>query len=466
MLLEQQFHKISYKCGKARIWIESKKLFDLGLKPGMAYKTEVNPSKNVIFIKPSLMGNIVSSRKKKDRVIPIIDKSGPEIREALKDCHSTKITFYKGEDADVWVRIEGIKEATYVVREQKGGELRELTSITFCAGAGIASTSCVDAGFKEVAGIEWNPKAGAENRWSEIYSVNHPDSICFNVPLEEINANDLPDADLWFASLDCTDFTVLASSKKEEQFVTMDLFLHLSALFKQREMSRRPIAILIENVPGFNSVGLPLKIFFRKYGYSVKTTTLNSLDFGSRTERKRYFFLACAYEGFVFPEGSGRKDTPIVNDGIITLDNLEWVTPGIDGTLKYFLERNGKITHNHKISSFDITKDTHVGTIPKSHGKKLPENLIKHPYLKETYAFLNKVEHLRYLHGIKDDIFLGDSKTLQIQSIGQGVDVNTFYAIVKKLYDFMSLKMFSEKALNVIKEKLDFDSGQQLCFNI
>lgn len=462
MLLEQQFHKISYKYGKARIWLESKKLFDLGLVPGTAYETEVNTNENLIFIKPSLIGNLVSSRKKKNQVIPIIDKSGPKIREALKDCHSTKITFYKNGNADVWVKIEGIKEAAYVVRDQKGGDPRELTSITFCAGAGIASTSCVDVGFKEVAGIEWNPKAGAENRWSDIYSANHPDSICFNVPLEEINANDLPDADLWFASLDCTDFSLLASSKKEEQFVTMDLFMHLSALFKQREKSRRPVTVMIENVPGFSSVELPLKVFFRKYGYSVTTATLNSLDFGSRTERKRYFFVACAYSGFAFPENTGRKDTPIDDDGIITLENLDWVTAATDGTLKYFLERNDNITHNHKISAFDITKDSYVGTIPKSHGRKLPENLIKHPFIKDTYAFINNVDHLRYLHGIRDDIYLGDSKTLQIQSIGQGVDVNTFYAIIKALYDFMSLKMFVEKGKEIIREQFKLDSDQ-LC---
>jgi len=462
MLIEQQFHKISYKKGQARLWLESKKLFNLGLKPGMAYNTEVNPGKNLILIKPSLLGNIVSFRKKKDRVIPIIDKSGPEIREALKDCHSIKITFYKSDSADEsWVKIEGVKDAAHVVRNQKGGNPRELTSITFCAGAGIASVSSVDAGFKEIAGIEWNPKVGSENRWSDIYSKNHPESICFNVPLEEINANDLPDADLWLAGLDCTDFSVLASSKKDEQFLTMDLFMHLAALFKQRDKSRRPVAIMIENVPGFSSVGLPLKVFFRKYGYSVTTATLNSLDFGSRTERKRYFFVACAYEGFSFPEGTGRKETPIVADGIITLENLDWITAETDLTLKYFLERNDKITHNHKICAFDITKDTHVGTIPKSHGKKVPENLIKHPHLKDTYAFLNNVDHLRYLHGIRNNIFLGDSKTLQMQSIGQGVDVPTFYEIIKKLYDFMKLTMFKKVEIIPIEDKMEFDD--QLC---
>lgn len=72
----------------------------------------------------------------------------------------------------------------------------------------------------------------------------------------------------------------------------------------------------------------------------------------------------------------------------------------------------------------------------------IPENLIRHPFKSDTFAFLLNVSHLRYLHGISEDIYLGDSRSLQIQSIGQGVCVKTFTSVVKRLHDFLSAKMF------------------------
>ena len=367
MIIEQVFRKISFKNGKARIWLESLRLAEIGLTPGSAFKTEVDAKLCRITLLPSTIGNVVSFRKRKGQTIPIIDKSGPDIRTALEACTSIKVTFFK-EDGVSRVLIEGVRDTAEVVRSKETGESRQLTSITFCSGAGISSTCSVDVGFKELAGIEFNPKVGAEDRFAKVYGVNHPEAILFNVPMEELNVNDLPEVNVWIASLDCTDFSVLASSKKSEDFITKDLYIHLAVLFKQLPKERRPEAVLIENVPGFAAeAGSTLKLFFRKMGYSVADGKLNSLDFGSRTERKRYFFVACVYEGFTLPVGEGRLETPIIEDGVITLDNLNWVTPETDGMLKYFVERNDTITHNHHIASYDIMKDAYVGTIPKSH---------------------------------------------------------------------------------------------------
>jgi len=442
MILEQIFRKISLKNGKARIWLEGSKLSEVGLMPGKAFTTKIDTEQNRITLLPSAIGNVVSSRVRKGKIVPIIDKSGPDIRLALDKCNAIKVTFFK-EDGQSRVIIEGVINTADVLQDKEPGEERKLTSITFCAGAGISSSCAVDAGFDEIAGVEYNPKVGAENRFSEVYTKNHPDAVLFNVPLEELDANDLPSSDLWIASLDCTDFSQLSSSKTDDQLQTRDLYIHLSALFKQRTKASRPTAVLIENVPGFAEVGATLKLFYKKQGYSVTDGILNSLDYGSRTERKRYFFVACAFEGFTLPESTGRKETPLIEDGVIRLDNLNWVTPETDGTLKYFVERNNSITHNHKLRSYDITRDAYVGTIPKSHHKKVPENLIRHPIKDNTFAFLMDVGHLRYLHGIREDVYLGDNTALQIQSIGQGVCAKTFAAIVKKLHDFLDEKMHS-----------------------
>lgn len=457
MIIEQALRKISSRGGKARVYLESLKLVALGLTPGSAFRTEVDVVKKSIMLLPSLIGNMVTIRHRRGKTIPVIDKSGSDIRTALEGCVAIKVTFYKDETGSR-VLIEGVPTTAEVVRTKQNDAQNKLSSITFCAGAGISSMCAVDVGFKEVAGIEYNPKVGAEDRFAEIYRINHPDSILFSVPIEDLDANNLPDASIWVATLDCTDYSLLASSKKSSQFETKDLYLHLASLFKQRAKDKRPEAILIENVPGFaREAGSTLGVFFRKMGYSVTDGMLNSLDFGSRSERKRYFFVACAYEGFNLPEGKDRKETPIIEDGIITLDNLDWVTPETDRTLKYYVTRNDTITHNHKITSIDITKDVRIGTITKSHQSKKAENIIRHPFEKNTFAFLTNVGHLRYLHGIREDIYLGDSRAMQIQSIGQGVCVKTFTAIMKKLHGFLSEKMFCYKPCAIVQTKMISD---------
>lgn len=150
--------------------------------------------------------------------------------------------------------------------------------------------------------------------------------------------------------------------------------------------------------------------------------------------------VATAYEGFEFPKPIEKKNGSIAGDGVLSLDDLEWVTPENHGTLNYFLSREKKgISHNHYMTVFDITKDAHVGTITKSHHKIQPENWIKHPTEPNLFAYL-KGEHVRALHNIRKDYFLGDSNKLIVESIGQSVCTETFTAIARKLFEFLSFR--------------------------
>lgn len=203
---------------------------------------------------------------------------------------------------------------------------------------------------------------------------------------------------------------------------------------------------------------------------------INSLDFMSRTKRERFFLFASCYKGFSFPDAIGRLETPIIDDGVMTIENIDWVTPEDSRTLKYHLGRQDEktMTHNHKITSFDITKDSYIGTIPKSHYKCIPENLLKHPCKENTYAYIKNEKHLRYIHGIPEELYLGNSNSAIIKSIGQGVCYNTFKAIAKQIHDFLYSKMFifeentndNDKNINISNEEYEIDvsSAVQLSF--
>lgn len=465
-IIKQKTGNITYK--GQRLYIEDEAFTKVGLEPGKRYFADISQEDHLITLIPSEIGNKISSKSKRGKIVGVVDKEGKGIREALSECNNIKITFYTDEVTGGRVVIQGTKNtATAIETEGIQEEHRQLTSITFCAGAGISASCNTKAGFKELAFCEWDGKSGKEDKFSNIFAVNNPEAVMFNLPLQQLSASDLPYSDLWVFTLDCTDFSLLASTKSEEQFKTMHLFMHVMRLFWEKPKLERPISILIEQVSNFSKIaGMSLDLCLREEGFSVTKAKLNSLDYLSRTKRERFFFVATVYEGFEMPQPLGRLETAIIDDEVMTLENLDWQTPETSATLKYFVDREGKITHNHKILSYDITKNSYVGTIPKSYYKLLPENLIKHPTKENTYAFIKNIEQLKYLHGIDKDLYLGDSNSTAIQCIGQGVDCNTFYAIVKKLYDFLSEKIFTKKE----KKREEAPSynlyykGDQLCF--
>lgn len=414
-----------------RIYLDRSILSEAGFEPGVRYATKTDPVRNVIEFQINERGsNTVSKKTRRKEVVPVIDKTGSEIRAALEACEEIKVTLVKDR-----VIIEGMKRTATVKQEcQKEGHLK---SITFCAGAGISSECMKQAGFTEVAAVEWNPKEGSEDKFSDIYSVNHPESVMFNLPMQMLKGMHLPYADVWLATLDCTDYSKASNGTKKE-FHTMHLFMHLMRLFWERPKAERPLAIMIENVAEFEKVaGNSLELCLKEEGFQVAKAKIDSLDYGSRTKRERFFMVATAFEGFEFPLPTGRNQTSIEEAGVLSLDDLNWVTAEESGTLQYFLEREKKeMSHNHRMTTFDITKDAYVGTITKSHHKIQPENWIKHPTNSNMYAYLTG-EQIRALHDIRKDFYLGDSNKMIVESIGQAVCTQTFYAIAKQLFDFI-----------------------------
>lgn len=465
-IFKQRLGKLMKKNGEAKIFIEDSALEKINFKGGTKYKTEVNENDNSVILYESEDGkNTVST--KKSNGYPVIDKTGKDIREALEGCQNITLT-YLVENGIGKVVIKGEK-LTSDYTKIKEDEVRDITSISFCSGVGISSWCEKKAGFKNIAFCEYNPKNGAEDRYANVYQENNPESVMFNIPMQNLKPEDLPYADYWSLTLDCTDFSKLASTKNE--FKTMHLYMHVMRLFWGKPKKERPKAIFIENVEEFEKIaGNSLKLAFEEEGYNVTMGKIDSLDYGSRTKRKRfYFFASCYDEGFDFPEPTGRVETPISSDGIMTVDNIDWITPEDSMTLKHFVDRQKrKMSHNHKITSFNIDEDCYIGTIPKSHHKYIPENILKHPTEDNKYAFIRKIEHLRYLHGIDDDVKLGNSLTAKIEAIGQGVCCKTVYAIAKQAYDFLKRNIFKEQRISkevLIEHSFEEEVCSQLSFS-
>lgn len=444
MILHQFEGKSTYN--GQRVYIDKAILTKAGFVPGARFRTATKPEEHTIELCLDGNGsNMVSKKVKNQSQIPVIDKSGSEIRNALDGCAHIIVTLFQDR-----VMIKGIRKSADLIKEKEISDT--LTSISFCAGAGISSQCIVEAGFKEVAAVEWNPKSGKEDKLSDIYMVNHPDAVMFNLPMQKLSGMDLPYADVWNATLDCSDFSKAANGTGKERF-SMHLFMHLMRLFWERDQAERPRAILLENVPEFEKVaGVSLELCLQEEGFFVSKAKLNSLEYGSRTKRERFFLVASIYEGFTFPEPSGRKSNSIADAGILNVSDLEWVTPQECKTLNYFLQRqkNG-MSHNHRLTAYDITRDSYIGTITKSHHKIQPENWLVHPELKGKYAYL-RAEQVRDIHNISKNYYLGNSNKQIVECIGQSVCINTFKAITNKLFAFLKEKMHLIKNIEVLED--------------
>lgn len=316
----------------------------------------------------------------------------------------------------------------------------KLTAISFCAGGGVSSFAEKEAGFKHIAFCE------CDYKYSQVYSSNFPDSLIFNCPIQSLNSTELQYADLWTATLCCTDFSNLKSD--ENKYNTIHLFTHLLRLLWTTPVNKRPLGILVENVPSFKNVaGNSLKLALEEMDYKVTHEIINSIDFKSRTKRERYFLFATCYEGFKFPISSGKLDNPISEDGIITVDNVPWKTDD-DRSFAYYSEREKKdMKHNHKMSFVNINIDSHFKTITKSHASPQPQIVLKHP-TEDKHAFIRDLEinQIKYIQGIPDNFKFSAvdgniSKTQTIEIIGQSVCYKTFFAISKSINEFLKSQL-------------------------
>lgn len=250
-IFRQRTGKLTRKNGEAKIFIEDSTLDKINLTCGKKYKTEINIDDNSVILYECEDGeNKVSQKKGKG--IPVIDKTGLGIREALDKCNNIKITFLI-EDEVGKVIIKGEKLTSDCIKEKEESP-RDITSISFCSGVGISSYCEKKAGFKNIAFCEYNPKTGAEDKYANVYQENNPNSIMFNVPLQNLKASDLPYSDYWSMTLDCTDFSKLASAKKE--YKTMHLYMHVMRLFWEKPVEERPKAIFIEYLHNSYNINL------------------------------------------------------------------------------------------------------------------------------------------------------------------------------------------------------------------
>lgn len=149
----------------------------------------------------------------------------------------------------------------------------------------------LDLGF-ERAGIETVSVSEIDPYASMVLSERFPGAPNLG-DITEIDANDIPEADIWSGGFPCQDLSVAGKRAGFEGKRSSLAFTYLDLVER-----RRPRWLVLENVPGLFSSNqgrdfLRLLGEMDDIGYSIAWRTLDARYFGVPQRRRRVFIVAC-----------------------------------------------------------------------------------------------------------------------------------------------------------------------------
>lgn len=423
-----------------RFYLQDKILHEkTNFKIGKGYRYIIENTKKLITIIPDQASEKVVSKRMKNGEVDkaVIDIRNKEMKEVLQEYATVTVVICKDR-----IIVIGYDAATKKIDRKIDNEI---TAMTFCAGGGISAYFSEKAGFKEQALLEYNPcdGNGQWDKYAKVAEVNHPNAVMYNIPIEEFSVSMLPEKtfDLWSLTLPCNDYSTLKNNrkieKKEDGNSSIHLFLHFVRIFSQIPDINKPKCIFFENVPQFEKVaGISLELFLKDMGYYTSSAVIDGADYGSRMHRKRWYMVANIYEKFIFPEPTGTVQGPFTQEEWFSIDDIEWCSPETSLSIKRFVERSKKNKNAMNIKAIDPTADSVSYTIPKNYRISVPQGMVRHPEQEDTYGIF-PIKHLERLFNIGKDYYIGKTKTLQHEVLGQSVDGIFILKLYKGLYNFL-----------------------------
>lgn len=245
----------------------------------------------------------------------------------------------------------------------------------FC-GCGGFSLGFEMAGFNSVIGID-NDVAALNT-----YKHNFPNADIINKDITELSYHEIESklvgksVDVILAGPPCQGMSLSGPRK----FHDPRNRLYLSTIGLVNYF--RPKAFVIENVPGLVSlykgaIKDSILYEFRKLGYHVSYSILNSADFGVPQLRRRVFFVGLQKNKFVFPDAShaGEKQWISAEQAIGDLpkEGNDYQSEPLCGYQK-FMRKKCQFINNHEVTRHtDKTKNI-ISLVPEgSNYKSLPE---------------------------------------------------------------------------------------------
>lgn len=180
------------------------------------------------------------------------------------------------------------------------------TVLDICSGGGGEALGLEMAGFTAVGAVEYDKAACATLR------LNRPSLNIFEGDIRETRGADYRGVDLLAGGVPCPPFTI--AGKQAGDADERDLFPEALRLVAEA----RPVAVLLENVPGFAAKKFDAyrsSVIERlsRLGYSVDARILNSSTFGVPQLRPRFLLIA------IRPPYASQFHWPVGRDAVTTV---------------------------------------------------------------------------------------------------------------------------------------------------
>jgi DNA (cytosine-5)-methyltransferase 1 len=410
-----------------RIWLEGRYLHDAGFVPGCHIAVEFTTNK--IIIKLAANGPRVVSSKRQGQ-IPVVDLNSSAIQTTFG------ATVAK---LQVHVTLNQITLTPAYSLALRASRCKNGTEGSCFSGGGLLTQAAKQAGYTPTFAIEIDPGYAA------IFEANHPEARMFNLSVEDVPLDALPQVELLSLGIPCTPWSrsrtldTKTGNKRDrslppEAHPLSDLSIWAALLITRAN----PATVVIEEAPDYlnSSAGYMLRLFLERAGYFVHGAVLDPTLYGEITRRKRTVIVATSEPGFQWPATSPCTKTFADFADSPEIAESQYFTP----EQKPWLFNHWK-TQTEKGNGFAPPQLTDQSTrVPVVRRKYFSQQgdgvVVKHP-TREAYRWLSLAE-VRRIHGLPDNYVLYEDQSLTRagEVIGQGVIISFFEKIISAARNF------------------------------
>jgi DNA (cytosine-5)-methyltransferase 1 len=412
-----------------RVWLEGQYLRDAGFNPGCHIQVEFSTDK--IVIKLAANGPRIVSSKKQGHV-SVVDLNSSAIQTTFGTTVS-KLQVHVSPNQIILTPAHSL--ALRATRCKNG------TEGSCFSGGGLLTEAAKQAGYTPAFAIE------VDSGYSTIFERNHPEARMFNLSVEDIPLDALPQVELLTLGIPCQPWAlcrrrdVETGNKRDrslppEAHPLSDMSIWAALLIRQVN----PATIVIEEAPGYlnSSAGYMLRLFLERAGYFVHGAVLDPTLYGEITARKRTVIVATSEPGFQWPATSPCTRTFADFADPPEIAESQYFTP----EQKPWLFKHWE-TQTQKGNGFAppqlSDQSTRVPVVRRRYFSQQGDGVVvKHP-TREAYRWLSLAE-VRRIHTVPDTYLLDEEQSLTRagEVIGQGVIISFFQKIISAARHFTS----------------------------
>jgi DNA (cytosine-5)-methyltransferase 1 len=437
--------------GTGRLWLQGEKLLRGKFAPATTYRRSFKDGVMVLIADPN--GEyVVSSRKKRDRIEPVIDVCNKDIEKCFPIGTKLNAIVRKGK---IIIRraVAAVKRAQRKNRlARKLATGTALSMVSLFAGAGIMDRALHDG--LTAKGIEVRSSVVAEledayleaNRRANSH-MHDENTVFFSGPAQEFELGKVAPAELFIAGVPCSGASLagrsrLGTKSAEEHPEAGTLFFTTLEWIKKFNC---PDLVVLENVKAYSSsISMAvIRLMLGDWGYEVHEMTLSGHTFGALENRERMVVVA-AQKGLTEEGFDPKSILPVVDKPETIADSLEPIAEDDESwdTYTYLAEKEARdIAAGKGFRRAILTPEsTSVPVIVRNYAKiQSTGAFLAHPTKPGYMRLFTEIEHGRF-KGLPEGFVesLGVSRTIAHQVLGQSVIYPVFKAVGVALGRFIN----------------------------